>query len=294
MHRSDAYQLTPRRHSFNAALAVKHRRQHADTSMHCSMEPPEIWLSEAQRHIAAATCLRHCTCSQHKLQHTVVGVQGSIRASPMHRSDAYQLTPRRHIFSAALAVKHRRQQADTSMHCSVGSPEIWLSETQRRIADAHALGIARAVSTNCSTQWCAYRARSEHLRCIAVTLTSSHRDGIASTLHLQSSTHGSMQTRACTAQSDLLRSGSAGHSAASRKRMPSASHVQSTQTAAHSSVRTGLDQSISIRRSTFAVASSTVMLSWPEREQRAAALGPSRFIARDRSDDPHSRWHHQQ
>eukprot|EP01046_Picozoa_sp_COSAG06_P006271 COSAG06_NODE_292_length_18211_cov_36.536937_17_plen_71_part_00 len=70
----------------------------------------------------------------------------------MHRSDAYQLTPRRHGFNAALAAKHRRQHADTSMHCSVGSPEIWLSETQRRIAATHAFGIAHAVSTNCSTQ----------------------------------------------------------------------------------------------------------------------------------------------
>ena len=165
----------------------------------------------------------------------------------MHRSDAYQLTPRRHSFNAALAVKHRRQHVDTSMHCSMESPEIWLSETQRRIAETHALGIARAVSTNCSTQWCAYRARLEHLRCIAVTLTSSHCDGISSTLHLQSSTDGSRQTRACTAQSDLLRSVSARHSATSWKHMPSALHVRLTQTAAHGSVRAGLDQSISAR-----------------------------------------------
>ena len=70
----------------------------------------------------------------------------------MHRSDAYQLTLRLHIFNAALAVKHRRQQADTSMHCSVGSPEIWLGETQRHIAETHAVGIAHAVNTDCSTQ----------------------------------------------------------------------------------------------------------------------------------------------
>jgi len=70
----------------------------------------------------------------------------------MHRSDAYQLTLRRHIFNAALAVKHRRQQADTSMHCSVGSPKICLSEAQRHIVETHAFGIARAVDTNCSTR----------------------------------------------------------------------------------------------------------------------------------------------
>eukprot|EP01046_Picozoa_sp_COSAG06_P006266 COSAG06_NODE_292_length_18211_cov_36.536937_12_plen_71_part_00 len=70
----------------------------------------------------------------------------------MHRSDAYQLTPRRHGFNAALAAKHRRQHAHTSMHCSVGSPEIGLSETQRRIAETQAFGIAHAVNANCSTQ----------------------------------------------------------------------------------------------------------------------------------------------
>eukprot|EP01046_Picozoa_sp_COSAG06_P006272 COSAG06_NODE_292_length_18211_cov_36.536937_18_plen_71_part_00 len=70
----------------------------------------------------------------------------------MHRSDAYQLTPRRHIFNAALAAKHRRQQAATSTHCPMESPETCLSKTQRRIVATRAFGSVHAVNADCSTQ----------------------------------------------------------------------------------------------------------------------------------------------
>ena len=86
----------------------------------------------------------------------------------------------------------------------------------------------------------------------------------------------------------------------SRARLPKGRAPRSLDPALGSSRE--IDQTIHIRggiinndaETRACTAQSTVMLSWPERERRAAALGPSRFIAKDRSDDPHSRWHHQQ